>query len=361
MLHIENLSKYYGTFRALNNVNLHINKGELFGFVGSNGAGKTTTMKICVGLLRADSGRIVIDGYEVRKNTKLLKQKVGYVPDFFGAYDNLTSIEYLNFFANAYGIYGKEADKLSEDLLALVNLSDKRNHEVDGLSRGMKQRLCLARALVHNPDLLFLDEPASGLDPKARYELKEILKSLSSMGKTIVISSHILPELAEMCSSFGIIDRGVMKMTGTLRDIQQAANFSSMPIVIVVRGDSEPAVQALRELPATKYVRPMAEGRIEVDYLGGIDDEVELLKILVNKGIPVVSYGRMEGTLENVFLQLMNGGQPQNGPAPGPVQAAPPMQAPMQAAPQPAPMQPAPMQAPMQAVPQAPAGQEVAR
>ncbi len=354
MLNIENLTKYYGTFRALNNVNLHINKGELFGFVGSNGAGKTTTMKICVGLLRADAGKIFIDGYEVGKNTKLLKQKVGYVPDFFGAYDNLTSIEYLTFFANAYGIYGKEAETLGEDLLALVNLSDKRNHEVDGLSRGMKQRLCLARALVHNPDLLFLDEPASGLDPKARYELKEILKSLSSMGKTIVISSHILPELAEMCTSFGIIDRGVMRMTGTLRDIQQASHITNMPIAIVVKDNVDGAVQVLRELPGTQFVRPLAEGKIEVNYAGGADEEVELLKILVNRGIPVVSYGRMEGTLENVFLQLMN-----SDPAPAPQPGGPGMQAPgaMQ---QPV-MQNTPMQAPGAPASMPAGGQEVAK
>ncbi len=305
MLTIENLSKYYGGFRALDNVNLHIGKGELFGFVGSNGAGKTTTMKICVGLMPSDGGRIFIDGKEVGKDTQLLKEKVGYVPDFFGAYDNLTAIEYLSFFANAYGIYGDEATTLCEDLLALVNLSNKRDSEVDGLSRGMKQRLCLARALVHNPDLLFLDEPASGLDPQARYELKEILKSLSSMGKTIVISSHILPELAEMCTSFGIIDHGHMRMTGTLRDIQNMANVSQMPIAFTVMDKQEEAAMVLRQLPLTQNVRVMAEGRIEVSYAGSKEDEVALLRVLINNDIPILSYGRMEGTLENVFLQLM--------------------------------------------------------
>lgn len=305
MLTIQNLNKYFGRFRALDNVCLHIGKGELFGFVGSNGAGKTTTMKICTGLLPADSGTIIIDGIEVRAGHSILKEKVGYVPDFFGAYDNLTSIEYLSFFANAYGIYGKEATSLCLDLLDLVNLSDKKDTEVDSLSRGMKQRLCLARALVHNPDLLFLDEPASGLDPKARFELKEILKNLSSMGKTIVISSHILPELAEMCTTFGIIDHGKMRMTGTMREIQEAANVNQMPVEMTVLDRQEDAGRLMRELPGVQNIRLMAEGRIEVDFNGGKEEEAALLKSLIVNDIPILTYGRMEGTLENVFLQLM--------------------------------------------------------
>ena len=199
----------------------------------------------------------------------------------------------------------------------------------------MKQRLCLARALVHNPDILFLDEPASGLDPKARYELKEILRSLSSMGKTIVISSHILPELAEMCTSYGIIDHGIMKMSGSMRDIQSVAHISQMPIAIVVNGKEEETVQLLRQMPGTQFVRTMAEGRIEVNYAGGRDEEVALLKNLIANDIPVISYGRMEGTLENVFLNLMDAPMPQApGPQPGmqpqmiqpQVMQAPPMQ-----------------------------------
>lgn len=307
MLTIENLCKSFGRFKALDNVSLHIGKGELFGFVGSNGAGKTTTMKICTGLLLADSGKITIDGIEVGTSRKILKEKVGYVPDFFGAYDNLTSIEYLSFFANAYGLYGKEANSLCLDLLDLVNLSDKKDVEVDSLSRGMKQRLCLARALVHNPDLLFLDEPASGLDPKARFELKEILKNLSSMGKTIVISSHILPELAEMCTTFGIIDHGKMRLTGTLREIQEATQVKRMPVEMTVLDKQEEAKMILRELPNVTDVLLMADGKIEVDFSGDSADEVALLKALVLKDIPVLTFARKEGTLENVFLQLMGG------------------------------------------------------
>ncbi len=304
MLTIRNLNKTYGSFRALNNVNLHIDKGELFGFVGANGAGKTTTMKICVGLLGADSGEIIIDGQEVTKNSKELKSKVGYVPDFFGVYDNLTAIEYLRFFAYTYGIHGEEAESLCADLLELVNLTDKRDFEVDGLSRGMKQRLCLARALVHNPELLFLDEPASGLDPKARFELKEILKNLCVMGKTIVISSHILPELAEMCTSVGIINRGEIKLTGTVDEIQRQAAYSTPVIITVAAGKEEEAARVIREIPATKDVAIHAN-KLHVSYEGGEAEEVALLKRLVMADVPVVSFYRQEGTLEQMFLQIM--------------------------------------------------------
>ncbi|MBQ9765802.1 MAG: ABC transporter ATP-binding protein [Lachnospiraceae bacterium] len=304
MLTIKNLNKTYGRFRALNNVNLHIAKGELFGFVGANGAGKTTTMKICVGLLSSDSGEIYIDGKEVTRNSKELKEKVGYVPDFFGVYDNLTAIEYLRFFASTYGIRGEEAENLCSDLLELVNLTDKRDFEVDGLSRGMKQRLCLARALVHNPDLLFLDEPASGLDPKARFELKEILKNLCAMGKTIVISSHILPELAEMCTSVGIINKGEIKLTGSIEDIQKQAAYSTPVIVKVANGMEENAARIAKEIPATKNVEIHSD-KLHITYEGGEAEEVELLKRLVMADIPVVTFYRQEGTLEQMFLQIM--------------------------------------------------------
>ena len=173
MIEIKHLYKRYGRFLALNDFSLNVAQGELFGFVGSNGAGKTTTMRICVGLLKSDGGEVLIDGKNMLKNHRELAEKVGYVPDYFGVYKSLSASEYLHFFANAYGIYGKDADKLSAELLDLVNLTHKKDSDVNGLSRGMKQRLCLARGLVHNPEILFLDEPASGLDPKVTPKRKK--------------------------------------------------------------------------------------------------------------------------------------------------------------------------------------------
>lgn len=304
MIEIKNLCKTFGRHKALDNVNLTINSGELFGFVGANGAGKTTTMKICVGLLGADKGEVYIDGIPALTDNRTLKSKVGYVPDFFGVYDNLTAIEYLEFFAATYGIWGDEATALCMDLLELVNLSDKKYCEVDGLSRGMKQRLCLARALVHNPDILFLDEPASGLDPKARFELKEILKNLCSMGKTIVISSHILPELAEMCTSIGIIEKGKIVINGPIDDVLSAASGNT-PIIVNVADNAEKAIKVLKEFPEVTDVKSVTD-RLEISCKMGNETDIKLLKALVNAGIPVISYGRREGSLESLFIDIVN-------------------------------------------------------
>lgn len=305
MIEIKHLYKRYGRFLALNDFSLNIEKGELFGFVGSNGAGKTTTMRICVGLLKADGGQVLIDGEEMLRNHRALAEKVGYVPDYFGVYKSLTASEYLHFYANAYGIYGKEADKLSEELLALVNLSHKKDTDVNGLSRGMKQRLCLARGLVHNPEILFLDEPASGLDPKARYELKEILKNLSSMGKTIVISSHILPELAEMCTSVGIIDKGHLVLQGSMDEIHRAAAMSS-PVVLSVNEDQIDAVfECLQENPFVQKVT--AQGTImKIVFTGDKEEESRLLASIIQAGIFVNSFHREEGSLESLFMQIVS-------------------------------------------------------
>lgn len=304
MLEIKHLYKRYGRFLALNDVNLHVEKGELFGFVGSNGAGKTTTMRICVGLLDATAGQVYIDGQDVLQNRKAMSEKIGYVPDFFGVYNRFSAMEYLEFFAAAYGIYGDEAKQLCADLLRLVKLSDKADTDVNGLSRGMKQRMCLARALVHNPDILFLDEPASGLDPKARFELKEILKNLSSMGKTIVISSHILPELAEMCTSVGIIDRGHMVLKGSIDEIHRAAAMSSPLLVTVAEDAVDNAFLFLQQNP--KVHKVSAQGnRIQVVFEGNREDETALLKQMVEQDISVYSFNRQEGSLESLFMQIV--------------------------------------------------------
>ncbi|MCR4647747.1 MAG: ABC transporter ATP-binding protein [Lachnospiraceae bacterium] len=311
MIEIKHLYKKYGRFYALNDFSLNVQQGELFGFVGSNGAGKTTTMRICVGLLKADHGEVIIDGKNLLSDHRALADKVSYVPDYFGVYKSLSAWEYLHFFASAYGIYDEEADKLSEELLELVNLSDKKDTDVNGLSRGMKQRLCLARGLVHNPDILFLDEPASGLDPKARYELKEILKNLSSMGKTIIISSHILPELAEMCTSVGIIDRGHLVLQGSIEEIHRAAAMSSPINVTVNENQIDQVFDILQTNPFVQKVT--AQGSIlKIVFTGNKEEEGQMLSSLIANGITVNSFYREEGSLENLFMQIVTAG-PEKG------------------------------------------------
>ena len=206
MLVIRDLVKKYGNFTAVDHLNMHVERGQIYGFIGPNGAGKTTTMRIVATLLAPTSGYVEVDGVDLQKDPIKVREKIGYMPDFFGVYDNLIVMEYLDFYGSAYGIEYAQRRRIADDLLELVDLSDKKDAYVDTLSRGMKQRLCLARCLIHNPQLLILDEPASGMDPRARAEIKGILKELKRMGKTILISSHILAELSEICDCVGIID-----------------------------------------------------------------------------------------------------------------------------------------------------------
>src|SRR5438876_8295100 len=218
----QNLTKRYGNFTALTDLNLSIEMGSIYGFIGPNGAGKTTTMRILATLLEPSGGQAWVAGYPVTEAPEEVRKRIGYMPDFFGVYDNMKVWEYLDFFAAAYNVPPEKRKGLIDDLLALVDLSAKRDSFVEQLSRGMKQRLCLARTLVHEPELLILDEPASGLDPRARIELRELLKELRNLGKTILVSSHILTELAEMCTHVAIIERGHLLVNGKIGDILRA-------------------------------------------------------------------------------------------------------------------------------------------
>ncbi len=303
MLKIENLYKSYGRFQAVNNLSLHIPKGEIFGFVGPNGAGKTTTMRIICGLLSATSGKVYADGIDVVDKPRELKKKIGYMPDFFGVYDDLKVIEYLEFYASIYNIRGKESKKICNDLLELVDLTEKRDFYVDSLSRGMKQRLCLARSLVHNPDLLILDEPASGMDPRARVEMKEILRTLKGMGKTILVSSHILPELAELCTSLGIIEKGSIVMSGTVEEITRKV-YHSQTIRIKVIENLDETIRVLQEYPDVDGVNVISSNEAEASFNGGDIFKKELLARLIQKNIPVIAFTQLDGNLEDIFMKV---------------------------------------------------------
>mgnify|MGYP000888372281 FL=1 len=305
MLKIENLVKTYGRFTAVDHLNLDLTQGDIYGFVGPNGAGKTTTMRIAATLMKADSGDVWVGGINAMEHPVQVRGKLGYMPDFFGVYDNLKVREYMDFYGSCYGLSRQERMVRTGELLELVELQKKKDNYVDSLSRGMKQRLCLARSLIHNPGLLILDEPASGMDPRARIEMKGILRALKEMGKTILISSHILPELAELCTHIGIIEKGKMVYSGEVGDIMRRITGKTW-LKIEVLSDVEKAVRILREQPSTGEIQ--AEGQtLEVGFSGREEDLAELLRILVAGEVPVVSYAREEGSLEEVFMEVTKG------------------------------------------------------
>ncbi len=302
MLKVENLYKRFGDFLALDGLNMNVRKGELFGFVGPNGAGKTTTIRIISGLLSATGGDVWVDGKRVGKDIQVLKNHIGFVPDFFGVYDNLTVMEYLEFYGAAYQIPAREQKKRAEEVLDLVNLKDVEERFVDALSRGMQQKLCVARALLHKPPLLVMDEPASGLDPRTRREFKEMLKQLRQMGYTILISSHILSELADMCTGIGIINKGKMVLQGDIEEILLSID-SSNPILITVYKNLQEAVELVHRHPLVSRVS--IDGNvISVLFSGNKEEEAGLLNQLIGAGVMLTSFGREHGSLESVFFAM---------------------------------------------------------
>ncbi|MEK4747003.1 ABC transporter ATP-binding protein [Niallia sp. FSL W8-0177] len=303
MIEIKGLSKKYGKFTALEPLDLQIEAGCVFGFVGQNGAGKSTTFSILATLLAPTSGTATINGADIIKQPKEVRKQLGYMPDFFGVYDQLKAEEYLDFYGASYGISAAQREKLIPQLLELVNLSHKRKEYVDLLSRGMKQRLCLARSLIHDPAVLILDEPASGLDPRARIEMREILKELKNMGKTILISSHILPELAEMCDVIGILDQGKLVAQGTVSAIQQ--QLQSEKIISVKTFDIQKTIEFLEESPRISKIEVLEDGKvIQFLFKGGDKAQQELLKTAIQKEIPIISFSEMESNLEDVFMEI---------------------------------------------------------
>jgi ABC-2 type transport system ATP-binding protein len=307
VIEIIDLTKRYGKFTALDSLNLQIEKGTVFGFVGQNGAGKSTTFSILATLLAPTSGTAYVNGYNVQNETKMVRRQIGYMPDFFGVYDQLKADEYLDFYGASYGIPANERQKLIPQLLDLVNLSHKRDAYVDLLSRGMKQRLCLARSLIHDPEVLILDEPASGLDPRARVEMREILKELKEMGKTILISSHILPELSEICDEIGIIDQGKLVAEGSVAEIQAKLKGETMIIVKVIDGIDQ-AVAFFEDDPqVSRLTRQDEDESLQFVYKGTKEEQNQLLKDAILKGLSIISYSEAETDLEDVFMEITRG------------------------------------------------------
>ena len=310
MLVLDGLTRYYGSFLALDHLSLTIHDGELHGFVGPNGAGKTTTMRILATLLKPTEGTAALDGVDVAGHPREIRRLMGYMPDFFGVYDRLKAWEYLDFYARCYGFGQKERRRMTDSLLELVNLTDKRDSYVDVLSRGMKQRLCLARALIHDPRLLILDEPASGMDPRARAEMKGILRTLKDMGKTVLISSHILPELSEMCDSLTIIAHGRLVFSGSVEELGRHMSGNAPIRVRLAAGAEADAIEAavtlIRQYPGVTGVGREEGNVLTVDFDGGEDATAGLLKQLA-AGTPLVDFHRPPLNLEKVFMEVTQG------------------------------------------------------
>ncbi len=317
MIETINLTKRYNDLVALNALNLTINEGDCFGFIGPNGAGKTTTIKILATLLKPSSGQAQIAGLTVGYQNRQIRPLIGYVPDFMGAYQDMVVHEYLEFFAAAYNINGMQRKKIVNDVLELTDLSYKQTAEVAGLSRGMQQRLSIARVLLHDPKVLLMDEPASGLDPRARIEIRELLKELKRMGKTILISSHILHELAELCNTVGIIERGELLFSGSVNEILKRAKVGHV-IHIAVAERMEAACQVLTTMPGVTEARVVqgdgtaagggAERLIHVTYddrMGGVFTDIP--NVLVNNGFRLTHFQEEPVNLETAFMRLTKG------------------------------------------------------
>ncbi len=305
MIELIDFTKHYGDLIAVDQLNLKIEPGEMFGFIGPNGAGKSTTIRFLATLLKATSGEGIVHGHRVTKDPLAVRRSIGYMPDSFGVYDGMKVWEFLDFFAVAYQLPRARRRQVITDVLELLDLTTKRNAFVNGLSRGMKQRLCLAKTLVHDPPVLILDEPASGLDPRARVEVKALLKELRRMGKTILISSHILSELADCCTSIGIIERGKLLLHGPIDDVYRRIHRNRV-VEIKFLEKEDLGLSIIRSMPETRDVR-VENRHVTVELAADDEHMAQLLERLVAEGVRLHSFAEKEPTLEDVFMLVTKG------------------------------------------------------
>ena len=310
LIETHDLTRRYGKVTAVEGLSLHVERGAIYGFVGPNGAGKTTTMRILTTLLAPTDGTARVAGYSVTEQPREVRRVIGYMPDFFGIYDDMRVWEYLDFFAACYDIPRRERTRLVGDLLALVDLTHRRDDMVRHLSRGMRQRLSLARTLIHDPQVLILDEPASGLDPRARIEVREQLVELARMGKTIFFSSHILADVAEICTHLGIIEKGRLVAQGTVAEVRRQL-LPTREITVTVLGDAAQAKEALQHVEGVEALYDLppegARQRLRVAFNGDDAGVSALLRALVTRGVSVVHFAEETHDLEAVFMRATKG------------------------------------------------------
>lgn len=306
MLEVKGLRKEYAGITAVQGVDFTLQPGDIFGFIGSNGAGKTTTIRMIATLLEPTAGTAVLNGHDIHKDPMNVRRNIGYMPDFFGLYDDVRVWEYLDFFATIYRVPVRERPSVIDNVLELTDLTVKKEAFVSSLSRGMQQRLCLARCLVHDPALLLLDEPASGLDPRARAELKELIAELGRMGKIVIVSSHILPELADFCTTVGIIERGKMLAFGPVSEVIKAVQTAKM-IEIRTLDRAAEASMLLHGKPHVVNTHLMGSTTIKIEFSGEAEDQAELLAMLIREGFPIIEFKEEGADLEDLFLKVTTG------------------------------------------------------
>ena len=303
MIRVEKLTKSYGKTQALQGLDLSIGDGELHGFVGPNGAGKTTAMRILATLMKPDSGDAQVDEISIISQPEHARRLVGYMPDFFGVYDNLKAWEYLDLYAGCVGMNVKDRRRRIDEMLTLTELESKREAYVDHLSRGMKQRLCLARAMMHDPKLLILDEPASGMDPRARAEMRGILKNISHIGKTVLISSHILPELADMCDHMTILDHGKAIFTGSMSELENRMHSESELTIRFERMPNESLKTEMLDVLKEKNIRE-EQNMWHIAIAQDDERDADILSRWIRMGAAICDFHREKVTLEEVFMEV---------------------------------------------------------
>lgn len=307
MIQLRRLFRFFGNTRAVDDVSFEVNAGQVFGFIGPNGAGKTTTMRILSTLDLPDYGDALVDGYSVINDPDRVRRRLGFMPDDFGTYPNMSCLEYLDFFARSYGLIGRERMQSIRHTLGYTGLDKIADKPVQGLSKGMRQRLCLGRAMIHDPAVLILDEPANGLDPRARIELRQMVLGLAAEGKALLVSSHILSELGEMCSALGIIERGRMIVSGTVDEIRNRLK-PHLDMQATVISNPEQAVSWLSAQPGVSQVQKVESVlRFQLDGSATQPEIARLLRAMVSAGIEVVEFNTVGRTLEDVFLHITTG------------------------------------------------------
>jgi len=306
MIETRNLTKRYGNLMAVNDITLKLEEGDVFGFIGPNGSGKTTTMRMIATLLNPDHGEAYVCGKSIYTNQEEIRRLVGFMPDFFGVYDDMTVIEYLEFFCAAYRIPASARRKVCEEKLELVDMAFKRDAMVNELSRGQTQRIGLARTLLHEPQVLLLDEPASGLDPRARIEIRNLLKRLGELKKTVIVSSHILPELADVCTRVGMIEKGVLVADGNVAEIMKKAR-QRVVLHIRVKDRTEDAAKLLQQSDSTESVNVTEKQMIEVTLNENVDDYSDIPTNLIGAGYAMTLFREEEVNLETAFMELTKG------------------------------------------------------